>query len=186
MLLPLQITTRNVTLTPATRALIRRRARKLESFYDRLTACEVLVETPHRHQRAGRRYNVRIHLTLPAGELVVRRQPETQLAAAIQRAFEAAQRRLEDYARRQRGDVKRLAAQPRGRVVRLFPGEGYGFIETADGGEVYFHRNSVPNGAFNRLEEGTTVRFIEQAGTKGPQASTVAPVRRGRRYAVAR
>jgi ribosome-associated translation inhibitor RaiA len=45
-------------------------------------------------------------ITVPGGELVVKRQADPELHTAIQRAFDAARRRLQDYVRRQRGDVK--------------------------------------------------------------------------------
>jgi cold shock CspA family protein len=59
-------------------------------------------------------------------------------------------------------------------VNRLFPEEGYGFLETPDGREIYFHRHSVLYPGFDRLAIGTEVRFVEEPGEKGPQASTVA------------
>ena len=45
------------------------------------------------------------------------------------------------------------------------------------GEEIYFHRNAVlePPG-FDRLEVGSRVRFAEQQGFEGPQASTVSLV----------
>jgi cold shock CspA family protein len=75
-----------------------------------------------------------------------------------------------------RGDVK-VHEHPHaaGRVTKLFSRSGYGIIEDAEGREVYFHRNSVLNGGFRRLEVGTPVRFVECSGDKGPQASTVIP-----------
>ena len=42
-----------------------------------------------------------------------------------------------------------------------------------NGREVYFHSNSVLDGAFSRLAVGTHVIFAEEMGEKGPQASTV-------------
>jgi cold shock CspA family protein len=59
------------------------------------------------------------------------------------------------------------------RVVRIFPIEDYGFLETLDGREIYFHKNSVLQTSFDRLEVGTEVYFAEEVGEKGPQASTV-------------
>jgi cold shock CspA family protein len=53
--------------------------------------------------------------------------------------------------------------------------DDYGFIVTPDGREVYFHRNSVVGGDFDRLEAGADVRFVEELGEQGPQASTVHP-----------
>jgi cold shock CspA family protein len=38
---------------------------------------------------------------------------------------------------------------------------------------IYFHRNSVLKNAFDRLEIGSEVRFSEEAGEQGPQASSV-------------
>jgi cold shock CspA family protein len=61
-----------------------------------------------------------------------------------------------------------------GTVTQLFPFEGYGFLTTDDGRQVYFHRHSVLDEAFERLEVGGVVRFVEEPGDKGPQASTVA------------
>jgi cold shock CspA family protein len=51
--------------------------------------------------------------------------------------------------------------------------EDYGFLQTADGREIYFHKNSVLQPGFDRLEVGTEVYYAEEAGEKGPQASTV-------------
>jgi cold shock CspA family protein/ribosome-associated translation inhibitor RaiA len=181
MRLPLQITARDLELSPNVEQLIREEAEKLESFYERLTGCRVLVETAHRYPTGERvQYNVRIDLTVPGAELVIKRQPHPDLWTAIQRAFDAARRRLQDRARRRRGDVKAKSDAPTGRVVRLFPYEGYGFLQTGDGREIYFHRNSVLRGGFARLDVGVEVRYAEEDGAHGPQASTVTVLRRGR------
>ncbi|MGO9847760.1 MAG: cold-shock protein [Methylocella sp.] len=58
-------------------------------------------------------------------------------------------------------------------MSKFVAGDDYGFIETSDGREVYFHRNSVLDNAFDRLTVGSEVRFVEEIGQKGPQASTV-------------
>jgi len=57
-------------------------------------------------------------------------------------------------------------------ILRL-PEQEYGFIQTSDGREIIFHRNSVLGAGFNALEIGSDVRFSEEEGDKGPQASTV-------------
>ncbi len=49
---------------------------------------------------------------------------------------------------------------------------------TPDNREIYFHRHSVVDGGFDRLAIGTEVAFAEEAGKKGPQASTVTRVGR--------
>src|SRR5438876_7386646 len=164
----LQIASRDAALTGEAEAAIRAEAARLDSLYPRLLACKVLVETPHRHLRDGALHNVRIDLTLPGGELVVKRQPEKELLTAVQRAFEAARRQLEDYAQVQRGAVRANGKPSRARITKLFPYEGYGFLESSEGLEIYFHRNSVLHEAFDRLEIGTVVRYTEEAGEQGP------------------
>jgi cold shock CspA family protein/ribosome-associated translation inhibitor RaiA len=175
MQLPLQITARDASLSEAAEGDIRVKAADLDTYYDRIMSCRVVVEGPGRHHRKGP-YTVRIDLTVPGAELVVDRQTDEDLYVAIRDAFDAARRRLEDHARRQRGDVKVHENAPSGRVCRLFPEQDYGFLETPDGREIYFHRNSVLHPGFERLEIGTEVRFTEEAGAQGPQASTVAIV----------
>jgi cold shock CspA family protein len=46
-------------------------------------------------------------------------------------------------------------------------------IQTSDGREIYFHRNSLVGAEFDKLEVGTEVRFVEDLGEEGPRATTV-------------
>jgi cold shock CspA family protein len=196
MQLPLQITFRNVEPLEGVEESIRAEAKKLETFYSQIMGCRVAVETPHGHHRKGNLYHIRIDLTLPGTELVIKhepglskgirqaggaemkkrlevRVPHRDLQLTIHDAFRIAGRRLQDYARRQRGDVKAHEARSIGRVIKLLPEEGYGFLTTPDGREVYFHKDSVLNRGFRRLRVGSEVGFVEEQGEKGPQASTV-------------
>ncbi|HAM51155.1 MAG TPA: 30S ribosomal protein S30 [Nitrospiraceae bacterium] len=173
MEIPLQITARNLDLPEAVKADIREKAGKLESFYDRIIRCRVVVEIPHRHQIEGIAYNVHIDITVPSAELVVKREANEDLVVAVRDAFDAARRKLEDFARRQRGDMKHHEEVSLAQISVVFADEGYGFITTPDGREIYFHKNSVLNHDFKSLRKGMTVRFAEEKGEKGPQASTV-------------
>ena len=47
-----------------------------------------------------------------------------------------------------RGQVKEHTAESHGRVAKLLAADECGFIETADGHEIYFHRNAVLDGAY--------------------------------------
>jgi cold shock CspA family protein len=71
------------------------------------------------------------------------------------------------------GQVKHHEGAPVGTVVELDPLGEFGLIETEDGREIYFHRNSVLGGAFSRLTVNSRVTYAEEMGEKGPQASTV-------------
>ncbi len=176
MKLQLEISARDVRINDETEALIREKASKLDRFYDQIIGCRVKVDMPHRSQRSGLMYNVRIDITVPGGDLIVKREPDEDLHVAIVNSFDTAQRRVKEYAEKQRGEVKTHFEKPVARVVRLFPEEGYGFLVTPEGREVYFHENAVLDGKFDNLNVGTAVTFVEQSGDKGAQASSVAVV----------
>jgi ribosomal subunit interface protein len=165
--------------SPALQARVEREARKLERFSDRITACRVALIGRSGNRRRGDLFQVRIQIvTAGRAEVVADRNPGADHAhedpyVAIRDAFNAVRRQLQDHARRFEGKVKHHETPPHGRVARIFPEEGYGFIETPDGREIYFHRNAVVNGDFQRLAAGSEVRFTESEGDEGAQASTV-------------
>jgi len=176
MKLPLQVVFRNMEPSAAIEAAVRERAGKLDQFYEHIMSCRVVIELHHRHHHQGNIYHVRVDVKVPEAEIVASREPAEHHAhedvyVAIRDAFNAVRRRLEDYIRRRRGVVKAHEAPPHGRVVELYP--DYGRIETLDGRLVYFHKNSVAGGDFDHLDVGTEVRFVEEPGELGPQASTV-------------
>ena len=138
----LQITFRNMKSSTVVEEWVRAEASKLETFYSQITGCRVAIEVPHRHHLKGSPYHVRIDLTLPGGELVIKREanlssrvrregereiskqlevetPHKNLRLAINDAFKAAARRLQDYARRQRGDVKVHQPASRTRIAGM-------------------------------------------------------------------
>src|SRR3970282_2111354 len=83
MEIPLKITFRDIPPSIAVEANIREKAAKLESFYDRIMSCRVIVEAPHRHHHKGKAYQVRIDITVPGGELVIKRAPKRLEAAKL-------------------------------------------------------------------------------------------------------
>ncbi len=175
---PLQIAFRSVPHSNKTAKNVEQHLARLESLYDRIVACRVVLDMPHRQHATGNLYQVRIDLTVPGREIVVNREPSQQpehadLNVALAHAFDAAARQLEDFVRQRKARVKHHQPLPHARVARLFAGSHYGFILTPDGREIYFHANSLVNGEFARLVVGTEVTYVEELGEKGPQASTV-------------
>lgn len=178
MQLPLKITFRNMEPSAAVEESIRKWAAKLDRVCDTIMRCDVVVEAPARHKRTGDHFRVRLDLTVPGSELVINREPDphhayTDVYVCIRDAFQAAERRLDEYVCRRKGQVKMHETVPSGRIASLVPAEEYGTIITPDGREIYFHRNSVLEADFDTLEEGMEVRFNEEEGDHGPQASTV-------------
>jgi cold shock CspA family protein len=177
MKLPLEIAFENMPHSEEVRA----KADKLNEFCGRIMRCRVVVAVPHKHHEHGNCYQVRIDLTVTGQEILVNREAPEHLSykdvrVAIRDAFDSARRKLEDYARRRRHDVKSHEPAPHAKVARVNAEGGHGFLETSDGREVYFHRNSVLHGRFDALKPGTEVTFVEEAGEKEPQASTVTVV----------
>ncbi len=72
--------------------------------------------------------------------------------------------------------LRGLTHAPHGRVTRLHIEEGYGFLLTADGRELYFDRWCVSGGSLDRLAIGSEVRFTEEPGDEGARAATVDPL----------
>ena len=178
MILPLQITFRQMAPAPALEARIRELAAHLDRFSAHIMRCHVIVEPLSHHARQGALYDFHIDITLPDGEIAIRRARPADHAhedpyVALRDAFRAARRKLEDYERRRRGHVKSRSGPAHGRICELDTEQGFGRIETDDERLVYFHRNSVLGARFQDLTTGTEVRFSEEPGDLGPQASTV-------------
>ena len=178
MQLPLQISFRGIERSPEIEAIIEDKADRLESFASRITSCRVVVELVGKHHESGNLYDVRVDVTVPGDEIVATHQPGKHeafkdMGVAIRDAFDSVGRQLEDYVRRQRGDVKTHTHMAHGHVAKIMASGDFGFLETGEGREIYFHRNSVLNDAFDRLKVGSEVSFAEEEGEKGPQASTV-------------
>jgi cold shock CspA family protein len=176
---PAEIEFQGMAPSEAVRADILRRIARIERRFGRITACRVVIRAPGEHHQSGGLYEISVHLAVPhSRDVNVGRTPQNDerfadLAFAIGDAFKRARRQLQNRVRRLQRQVKSHEPGPTGRVARIDPSGEFGFIETGDGREIYFHRNSVLNDAFARLKVGSAVGFAEEDGEKGPQASTV-------------
>jgi cold shock CspA family protein len=181
MQMPVQIVLKKVPQPAVVREEVLKAAGVIERFHGRITSCRVAVSNPDARHRKGGLFDVHISLRAPGGKSIeVSRRAEDQLErehlnVALRRAFAQARRQIQDVARESRGDVKTHEQPNLGRVAKLFRRTGYGIIAAPDGREIYFHRNSVAGEKFRTLKVGTSVRFVEVEGEKGPQASTVVP-----------
>ena len=154
------------------------RVQHLERFAEGITTCHVTLSQEAAKHNKGNRYSVMVEVRLPPNhdlaakkQKIVRDMP-TQLPALINLAFGAIEKQVKKTAQLRRADVKRHDGEPRGLVAKLSP-DGYGFIRSFDNRDVYFHRNSVLHGDFERLTIGAEVRFSAEEGEEGPQASSV-------------
>lgn len=178
MQVPLQIRFNNLEPSDAVESSVRKHVAHLERFCDDIVSCRVTIEAPHKHHRQGNIYQVTVDVRTPGEKNVASRTPTEDHAhedvyVAIRDAFDAVHRQLQERQRKRRGKVKSHATPPHGRVSELYPAGDYGTITDSHGREIYFHRNSMVDADFDTLDIGAEVRFVEEAGDNGPQASSV-------------
>ncbi len=174
---PVEIEFQGLTANEAMRATVLKHVAVLEEHYGRMTVCRISIKCASERPK-GSAYDIQIHLGLPGGrDIEIKRTARSgdtreDVTIAINDAFKRARRRLQEHTRRMKGLVKSHDGPPIA-TVKQIDGAGFGFLETDDGREIYFHRNSVLNDAFGQLAPGARVTFFEEPGEKGPQASTV-------------
>ena len=168
-------------LSAAKRSEIEARLQRLEEGHRDLIDLRV-TEHKTRHHRHGAQ-EVRITCQARGRELVAART-RSDLGFALSEALDAFEREVHRL-RGKRRDLSRVPPpEPPylGIVDQIFREEGYGFILTDDGDQVYFHRNAVKEGLdFDRLEEADRVALNVEPGREGTQATTVVapPLREG-------
>jgi cold shock CspA family protein len=174
---PVEIDFKGFEGSEAQKVAIMRHLAEVERRFGGIISGRVVVKALDKHHRTGTPFEISIRLKLPGGrEVDVSQTPGVderyaRFNFALGDAFRRAERQLRDAVERMQGEVKAASEQPIGTVTRLF--DDHGFLETAEGLEIYFHRNSVVNEGFAKLGPGARVTFVEQQGEKGPQASTV-------------
>ena len=170
---PLQIRFLGMEASDAVDSAVRKKADKLDRFCPDIMSCRVTIELANKHQNQGRRFAVRIDVTVPDHELNVDRAHDEDVYVALREAFDDMTRQLEDSVRRTRGFEKLHATPLHGEVVR-FPDEGRcGFIRTPNGDEYWFGTDNVAGVPFEHLEIGAKVQFVPDVAGEGRQAKRV-------------
>ena len=120
---PLDISFKGLDKSAAIEAKIAERAARLESHFDRMTHCRVVVAAPHKHSHKGKTYEIKIDIGIPgAAPLIVTHeapvgQAQEDLKIALRDAFDAADRRLDDLVDKKNGASR--AERSRRRPVKL-------------------------------------------------------------------
>jgi ribosomal subunit interface protein len=187
MQIPVEISFHNIASSPDAEAAIRDHVARLERIYERMTTCRVCVDQSNQNSNETIPPVVRIEISVPGHkDIVVSHEPAhlqrkfqaPDLSNAINEAFRIAERRLSKYKdKRTDHGISELtheaANEFRGQVAELTPGDDHGFLMTKEGGLLYFHRNSLLSGDFDRLHRGDDVSYVETMGDTGPIASKV-------------
>lgn len=58
-------------------------------------------------------------------------------------------------------------------TIKKVTQKGFGFIDTGNGGDLFFHSSNLEGVTFEQLYEGQKVTFNEGRGEKGPRAENV-------------
>lgn len=131
--------------------------------------------TKHDTRKPDDAHNVLVVVQIPGHTITAEKHRDT-FEEAIHNAFDALALELDKIREKRASHSVDVAAPPeRGVVTKLFPAEGYGFIATDDGTEVYFHKNAVRDLEFEKMD-GMSVGLNIEAGEKGPQATVVQPL----------
>lgn len=166
-----QITFRGLDHSDAVKEHVMSKAEKLSHFFDNIISCHVVIELENKNKQRGNLHNTRITLLVPKKELVSTHNENKDMYLSIRSAFDDMTRQLEEYAREMRDSNHQPILN--GKIVRIFNGDGYGFIEAEDGTEFYFNANHVSHPDFHKLSVGMSVHFVHEEGREGPQAHRV-------------
>jgi ribosomal subunit interface protein len=150
------------------------RLEKLGAGHDDLIDIRITGSKTQHHQHGQR--GIRITCQARGREIVATRE-RAELSLALDECldvFEREVKRLREKRRDRRTERPPLPPEL-GVVDRVFRDDGYGFVLTDSGDQVYFHRNALSGLAFEGLAEGTRVGLNIEAGDKGPQATVVTP-----------
>lgn len=178
---PLQITFHNLDHSDALDARVRERAGRMERYYDGVIGCRVSVEAPHKQPHKST-LGISITVRVPGKDIVVKREGRLhevdghqEANRIVNDAFDAIDRQLEEFSQKQRRDVKAHDGPVYARVVRLYREQDYGFIETPETVNLYFHRAVVRDDKFDQLDVGSEVYYAaaDEEGPMGPQASSI-------------
>jgi len=187
MQVPLKISFHNMDSSEGIEARVRERVERLERVSQEIVSCRVAIEAPHKQPHRST-VGITIDINVPGKTIVVKREfrhheSRDDAYKVIGVAFDVAERQIEHHRELARRDVKTHDDAVYARVIRLYPDQGYGFIETPGRHNVYFHRVVVEDDGFDQFEIGSEVRYTlaEDEGPMGPQASKVQLVRGGHR-----
>jgi ribosome-associated translation inhibitor RaiA/cold shock CspA family protein len=186
MQIPVEIAFHNIESSDWAEEEIRGKIAKLERIYDRLTTCRVRVDQRANNSNGTIPPVVHIEMSIPGyKDLVVSHEPDylqqkfqtPDLRNAINEAFRIAEDRLVEFKSRRQGRTKQPhhdgENQFLGQVAEMTPGEDFGFLMTKEGALLYFHRNSVLAGDFDKLKRGDELYYVEEMGDTGPTAAKV-------------
>ena len=190
--LPLDIAFHGMESSAHIEHQVRRQAKKLERFQDKITHIRVAVESAHKGSVKAQ-LAVKVEVSIPGKMIVGQREgrpheavEHSDVYGVIREAFEVTVRRLEDYAGKHFNPQKAAAGSERDHrratITRVDTERGHGMLETDSGQSLFFHAAAVKGDDLGALEPGMEVTYslAEAEGAYGPEAKLVSRVVGGR------
>ena len=180
-----EITFKNMDVSEVLEARIRDRLDRLERFHHGIIGARVVVDRPHKSPGSGKNELViQVEVEIPGKFLTSKsqempREAKDDQGAVVTHVFDAMERQLDTAVAREKRETKAHDARHEtGRIARLFPTQGYGFVQVGEGdatGELYFTENILHGLAMDELEPGmmVTVMRAHDDGPMGPMARWV-------------
>src|ERR1700744_6710826 len=118
----LELAFHNIEPSDALKSAVQEHVGRLELLHDHIIGCRVVIELPHKSQKAlGNQPDVHIVVRVPGKEIVVSKElaheghkkSATDVYVVLDNAFAVAAGRLKDYRRILHGDVKYKSNQTR-------------------------------------------------------------------------
>ncbi len=186
MQVPLDISFHNIDNSDWAKDEIRDQVGKLEAIYERMTSCRVRVDLRADNPNHSIPPVVRIEIGIPGrNDIVVAHEPERlqrkfqrpDLHNAINEAFRIAGIQLAELKRKltdhKAAGQHEAANEFRGQIAEITAADDFGFLLTKEGSLLYFHRNAILSGEFDKLRRGDEVTYVEALGDTGPIATKV-------------
>ena len=163
-------------IDPALREAAEKRLVELAERRDDVIEVRIVGAKTQHHRHGGREVRIRC---LARGQEIVATRERDEAGLALREVLDAFEQELDRLRERRTDRRARDVSLPAhlGLVDRIFPEDGYGFVLTDSGDQVYFHRNAVRgNLSFEALDEGQRVGLNIEQGREGPQATVVIDV----------
>src|ERR671910_259701 len=123
---PLQISFHNMESSEALERRVREHWAKVERHYDGIISARIVLEAGHKQPHKST-LGISISIGVPGRDIVVKREQrlhesDRHATWVINEAFHTAERQLEDFAQKQRREVKTHEGEREyARVARLYP-----------------------------------------------------------------
>jgi len=104
---PVKVTIRDTLKSQFLEDHIIKKAEKLNQYCQRISSCRVMVDMPQKHKHQGKLFRVSIELNVQGKELVVNRKLDEDVYVAVTLAFDAIERKLEDFSHRRVDNIRR-------------------------------------------------------------------------------